>query len=127
MQPTTIRLPDEVLTEVDDEAKDRGLSRSDYIRELIENRHDYARLQDDYEDQLRDYEETIERLQNEKRLILEQREEHTDLVEYVEEERSMQRRREDREQRRAEAGVLTRAKWWLTGMPEDDGGDNERR
>lgn len=125
MQPTTVRLDDETLAEVDTEAKEQGLSRSDYIRELIKTRHDYDRLQNDYEEQLRDYEQTIERLQNEKRLILEQREEHTELVEYVEEERSMQRRREDREQRRAQAGVLTRTKWWLTGMPDDDADGEE--
>ncbi len=37
-----------------------------------------------------------------------------ELVQYVEEERTA-------EQRRREVEVLTRAKWWVTGMPSSDG------
>lgn len=52
----------------------------------------------------------IDRLEREKRMILEHREEHTELVESIQ-------REESRQDRLARAGVLTRAKWWLTGMP----------
>lgn len=45
-----------------------------------------------------------ERLQNEKRLIVEQREEHTELVNAVKEEWSLAKRN-------VNAGVLTRAMW----------------
>jgi len=43
-----------------------------------------------------------------------------ELVEYVEEERSLAQRREEREKQKDEAGVLKRAKWWLVGMPSDE-------
>lgn len=51
------------------------------------------------------------------------REERTDLVEYVEQQRELDRNRRDIERRRAEAGVLTRAKWWLVEMDTDDADD----
>ena len=43
--------------------------------------------------------------------------EHTELVEYVQEERSIAKRREEREEMRAQAGILTKAKWAIVGMP----------
>ena len=45
--------------------------------------------------------------------MLEQREEHTELVRYVQEERTA-------EQRWREAGIGTRLKWRLFGMDTDD-------
>lgn len=48
------------------------------------------------------------------------------VVEYVEEERQMQRDRQALEQRRAEASLFTRAKWWAFGMsPERDDKNGE--
>jgi len=60
-----------------------------------------------------DLEQQVERLEREKRLILEQREEHAQLVRAVEEQRTL-------EQERAQAGLATRAKWWLFGRDGDD-------
>jgi len=57
--------------------------------------------------------EMVERLEREKRLILEQREEHAQLVAAVEDQRTL-------EQQRAQAGLATRAKWWLFGRDADD-------
>lgn len=48
-----------------------------------------------------------DRLRNKKRLILEQREETTELVDYVEEERSWR-----------STSLETRMKWWLFGKGE---------
>lgn len=155
MDSITLRLQSDTIDQLNDEANARGVSRSEYVRDIIRSRDELQRLRDKHEriqadheeelDGVRDeYEERInelereyknqinelerenERLHRERRQLLEQRDEHTELVEYVEEERSLQQRREDREQRRAQAGVLTRAKWWLAGMPADeaDGGDD---
>ena len=61
-----------------------------------------------------------DRLQNRVRKLIDAREEHTELVEYVEEERlDRQREREHREQRRG-APAWRRAKWWLLGTPDDE-------
>jgi len=60
-----------------------------------------------------DLEQRVERLEREKRLILEQREEHSQLVRAVEEQRTL-------EQERAQAGLATRARWWLFGRDEGE-------
>ncbi|MFC6763610.1 hypothetical protein [Natrinema soli] len=52
--------------------------------------------------------------------MIEQREEHTKLVEYVEEEREVQRYRARRQRMVDQAGAHTRLKWWWTGIPVDD-------
>lgn len=63
-----------------------------------------------------------ERLHRERRQILDQRDEHQELVAYVEEERELQRRREEREQRREQrrnAPVWRRAKRWIFSHSND--------
>lgn len=68
---------------------------------------------DECRERVGDLEQQVERLEREKRLILEQREEHSQLVRAVEEQRTL-------EQERAQAGLATRAKWWLFGRDEDE-------
>lgn len=137
MNPTTLRLSESTLDTLADEADERGLSRSEYIREIIRERHEDNRLQDrlradyerqiaDYEEKIRDYEERIddletenERIRNEKRLILQQREENTELVEYVEEQRELTKYQERRQRLLDDANILRRWKWKLTGVPVD--------
>lgn len=63
---------------------------------------------DELEGDLEEAETRAERLERANLIILEQQEEKTDLVEYVDEEKSYRR-----------ASILTRAKWWVTGMPDD--------
>jgi len=60
-----------------------------------------------------DLEQRLERLEREKRLLLEQREEHSQLVRAVEEQRTL-------EQERAQAGLGTRVRWWLVGRDEGE-------
>jgi TolA-binding protein len=67
---------------------------------------------DECRERVADLEQEVERLEREKRLILEQHEEHSQLVRAVEQERTL-------EQELAEAGLATRAKWWLFGRSED--------
>lgn len=131
MDSITIRLQDETLARIEDEAEQRDLSKSEVIREWFADRdklqREYERLQsernelqvecnrlqDEYEEQTEELEREIERTHREKRLVLEQREEHTELVNTVKEERSLVKRK-------ASAGVLTRAKWWLIGMGDEE-------
>jgi hypothetical protein len=60
-----------------------------------------------------DLEQRVERLEREKRLVLEQREEHSQLVRAVEQEQSLA-------EERAQAGLATRVKWWLVGRDEGE-------
>lgn len=105
--------------------------RHERLREDHERlRTDHDRLQNEFErvesenetlqkenDSLQEENEQLhdenERLQREKRMILEQREDHAALVEYVEDERQLDKKREH-------ANLIQRAKWWVTGVPYDE-------
>ncbi|MEF8821957.1 MAG: hypothetical protein V5A52_06745 [Halovenus sp.] len=67
----------------------------------------------DCRDRVAELEQRVERLEREKRLILEQREEHTELVRQTE-------RRQDIVERRAKAGLATRVKWAIFGMGDGE-------
>lgn len=109
MEQITVRIPEHTLEELDHEAEAEGgvASRSEYIRQIIDQRND-----DEKAAELERLRTQVERLQNEKQLILQEREEKSELVAYVEEERSA-------EQRWRQAGLGTKLKWRVFGMPED--------
>lgn len=116
MKNVTVRMPDEKVEELDAEADERDMSRAKYIRSIIESRHGSDVSEDELE-RLRESRDElkreVERVQREKRQILDQREEHTELVKAVQSERTIA-------ERKAQAGIATRSKWWLTGMPDDE-------
>lgn len=104
MGKISLRVSDSLLDELDAEANENGVSRSEYIRNTLASRSDSEELRRENE-----------RLRNEKRALIQQREEHTALVEYVEDEQRIQERREQRQQR----NILRRAWWWLSGTPPE--------
>ncbi|SIR97259.1 hypothetical protein SAMN05421858_4871 [Haladaptatus litoreus] len=79
------------------------------VRDEYENELDTVRER--YEERLTEKDREIDRLKNEKRTILAQREENKELVEYVEQEKSLQERRIERQ----DAPIWKRMKWWITG------------
>lgn len=135
MKATTLRLSEETLQALESEANDRGVSRSEYIREVIEHRGEYDRIHGEYGGEYGEYDELVDRiedlerenqrLRNEKRTLIADREERKELVRYVEEQRDVERYRDRRQRKIDQAGALTRAKWWLTGVPMDDDGDSD--
>ncbi len=96
-------MPDPLLDKLDAEADENGVSCSEYIRNTLASRGDTEELRREND-----------RFRNEKRALVQQREEHTALIEYVEDERRIQERREQRQQR----NILWRA-WWLAGTPAE--------
>ena len=119
MEQITVRLPEGMLEGLDEEADEHGVSRSEYIRTTLESRHEHDANTAEYEaevDRLRDevaeLERNVERLRNEKQLILQEREEKAELAAYVEEERTV-------EQQWRQAGLGTKLKWRVFGMPDD--------
>lgn len=120
MEAITVRLEESTLESLDDEASEYGCTRSEHVREVIRARDEHDRIRNEYEMKLSEYENEIEdlereneRLRREKRLVLEQREEHTELVDTVKEEQSLAKRK-------AEAGLWTKTKWALFGMDSDE-------
>jgi Arc/MetJ-type ribon-helix-helix transcriptional regulator len=97
MSRLTISLTDEEEEIIEEKVGDGSEyeSKSEFVRKCIQAHT-----------KIEDLERDIERLQNEKRLILEQREEATEIQKYVEEERTYRN-----------AGVKTRLKWWVWGKP----------
>lgn len=71
METITIRIPEDVLQSIDKEADEQDISRSEYIRELIEKGRKYDALKQ-------------ERDQLEERFII-QRNERQDLIAFIEE------------------------------------------
>ena len=109
MRPVTTRIPDDTYGTLEEIADERDESVSAVVRDLVEQGLDYD-----------DLERENQRLQNRVRKLIDTREEHDELVEYVEEERlDRQRERGRREQRRS-APAWRRAKWWLLGTPDDE-------
>lgn len=73
MQPTTLRLPKGTLEDVADEAENRELSRSEYIRKIIDERHaDYEEQLNDYKQKINDYEKQVADYEREDRDYAEQ-------------------------------------------------------
>ena len=94
MNPIASRVPEDTDASIEEYADKNEISKSDAIRELLKRGIEYDRLQTENE-----------RLRNEKRMIINQRDEHRELVEYVEDE-----------QRYRQAGLVQRVKWFLRGM-----------
>jgi len=103
---TTVTVTDDALIEHVD-ARDASTDAG-RVRACIERSQDL----DECRERVSELEEMVERLEREKRLILEQREEHSQLVRAVEEQRTL-------EQERAQAGLATRVRWWLVGRDEE--------
>jgi len=102
----TATLTDEQAAHVEER---EGQSDAARVRRCIERSQEL----DECRDRVADLEQRVERLAREKRLILEEREDHSQLVRAVEREQSLA-------EERAQAGVLTRAKWWLVGRDDEE-------
>lgn len=104
-----------VKTEIDAE------STAAAVRECIERAVDLQQCDEGLQQQLENVKQENERLQNEKRTLINQRKETTELVEYIEQQRDLERYRARREQMVDQAGMLTRWKWKFTGVPVEKG------
>lgn len=93
-------------------------SQSEAVRECITRYADLQQRVAELLQEVEDAETEIDRLQRELAATNRRVDEHKELVEYVREERQVERRREKRERLKDTAGVFTRAKWWVTGMPD---------
>jgi metal-responsive CopG/Arc/MetJ family transcriptional regulator len=103
MDSITLRLESELIEGLDSEADDRGVSRSEYAREILRSRNEHARIQ-----------EENERLRRQLQAMSSRQEDVGELVEYVERERSLQ----EQERERRNAPAWRRAKWWLLGRSD---------
>ncbi|ADJ17252.1 ribbon-helix-helix domain-containing protein [Halalkalicoccus jeotgali] len=114
MRQMTVSLREEQARWVESKVGDSSdhQSKSAVIRFIIDDHQDRNEELVELQRKREELENKVQRLQNEKKLILQQREEHTELVESIQREQTMA-------ERKNKAGVATRFKWWLTGMPDE--------
>jgi len=125
MQNVTIRLHEELIDRLDDEADNKGVSRSEYVRHILEDRHrvdeleeQVAALQDGVESRearIRELEEQLkQRSQIEEKVdVLAERVEDSQLT-YVERRQRMIDR----------ASLAERLHWKVTGVPIEERDDS---
>lgn len=97
----------------------RSEAVEDVLKEGLAAEEQYAA----YEERIESLEAENERLQQRVQTLIALREEHGELVEYVEREKSLQERREERESERAarrNAPIWKRGYWWVFGRGEQD-------
>ncbi|WP_435078432.1 ribbon-helix-helix protein, CopG family [Halococcus sp. AFM35] len=105
MPRLTITVTDKQAALLEELSGDGGQyeSKSAAVRDFIQTGERVAEL-----------EQEVERLNRERRQLLEQREERGELVRYVEDQREQEQNARERRKKPA----WTRAWWWLTGEPE---------
>jgi len=106
---TTVSLDDALAAHVDEIRPQADDSDAEAVREAIRR----SQRLDECQARVAELETEAERLRNEKRMILQQQEEHTELVRQVEQERSLA-------EQKAKAGLGQRVKWAIFGMPDND-------
>lgn len=128
MEAITLRLEADTIESIDDEADERDLSRSEYIRNTLRTRHEteqlrreHERIQAKHERRINELENERDRLQRKLTATNSRNDDVDELVEYVEEERELQRRREERR----DAPLWTRAKWYVFGRDRSTDGESE--
>jgi Arc/MetJ-type ribon-helix-helix transcriptional regulator len=94
MEKISVTLRSDQVGEISDLVGDEYDSRSEAVRDLVDKGLEYAELETENE-----------RLRSEKETLIRDREEHQELVEYVEGERSWR-----------EQPLTTRVRWWLFGQ-----------
>lgn len=106
MKQITLRLPEDLLEELEEEAEEHDVSRSEHIRNVLESRENT--------DRLRSRIETLEDQLRERSRVEEKIEDLPDKLRDVESYTEQRQRKLDR------AGFAQRFKWKITGVPVDD-------
>lgn len=102
MPQISARVSEELADQIETYSDETGEAKSETIRTLLQQGLEYEDIKNENERFRAQLAAANQRINA-----------SNELVEYVEEERSIARQR-------ARAGVFTRMKWWLTGMPEKD-------
>lgn len=105
-----VRLELRKKAELEREASERGASRSEYIREILDERH----RADELDDQLEQKRDRIETLEDQLRERSSLRDEIQQLPDKIRDERSYS---EKRQRKLDEATITQRIRWKLTGVP----------
>jgi metal-responsive CopG/Arc/MetJ family transcriptional regulator len=119
----SVTLDPAVVGELSDRIGETYDNRSEAVESLLKDALSADERQAEYEERIAELETENERLQRRVETLIAKHEEHGELVEYVEREKSLQERREERETERAarrNAPIWKRGYWWVFGRDEQD-------
>lgn len=116
MQNVTLRVPEDLVESLEEEADEYDRSRSEHIRTILQSRHEADELRSEIEV----IREERDRLSNECEDLRRQLAAANQRIDASNELVRAVQRNQTLDERRARAGVLRRAKWWLLGMNVDD-------
>lgn len=107
------------------EAKETTIADFEERINDLEREHDRERAElereiNEIKQELETRDNTIDNLRNQLAATNRRVDQHQELVNYVREERNLERQRAEREERRAKAGILTKTKWALFGMSNEE-------
>lgn len=102
----------EYINEVQSKA-DGDISDAEAIRRIFDRAIQCESQTEQLESELNHAKARIDELQSKLIATTEKIDASNELVKVVEDEQSLQKQR-------AQAGIMTRAKWWLTGMPSKE-------
>jgi hypothetical protein len=112
----SVRVSEELGERIEAYADEYDGSQSDALREILHRGVEYDSIRQERDS-----------LQNQLNTLAGREREHGELVEYVQEERSIQQRREERRERerqrereRENAPIWRRAKWFVLGRSESE-------
>lgn len=114
---TTVSLKDRHEEQIEQKQAEMDVDdpgKSETVRRLLDDAAEADELRDQLDEVRNKRDELRRQLQTANQRI----DATNEIVEYVEEERGLQSRREWRETKQAHAGLLTRLKWSVTGLPE---------
>lgn len=114
---TTVTFDDrhaEQIEEMKEELDDDEPGTSEAVRQIF----DRAAEADELANQVDELRNRVDELRNQLQVANQRIDASNELVRYVEHERELQTRREWREERQAHAGLASRLKWSLVGMPD---------
>jgi len=125
MKTLTLKIDEDTVDELDDEVDERGYSsRSEYLREIIDTRHEADELRDELDraearaDDLRRQLQERGGVEEKVETLVERTEGHGDAL-----REAVESSRDAREWSRA--GLVTRTKWRLFGRPSTNGDGHE--
>ena len=121
MKNVTVRLSEDYVETLDEEAADLDMSRAEYIRDLIEKGREAEATQQELEATQAKVAELRRQLQAQNA----REDDVSELVEYVEGQRALTRYQERRQRLLDDANILKRWKWKLTGVPVEEPSSGE--
>ena len=110
----SVTLDPTVVGELSERVGEEYESRSEAVEDLLTTAFSADEREREYEERIAELEREVDRLNRERRQLLEQREENQELVRFAEEHRSLVAAERDRRKK----GAFTRAWWWLRGEPD---------